>query len=101
MSNKKGDGKSSFTRAVKNEQIKKDKTVDVPDMIKKDQPKLVLRPRGWDGLVDKELFDEKWNKQVQSYKPKEQIAKSSSKLSDVFDQITDRRNKRDQSRGRE
>lgn len=105
MSNKKGDGKEIFSHAVNNEQDKnnnlsEDKTLDVPDMIKKDQPKHILRPRGWDGLVDRELFEEKWNKQVQSYKPKEQIAKSSSKLSDVFDQITDRRNTRDQDRGR-
>ncbi|VAW44566.1 hypothetical protein MNBD_GAMMA03-676 [hydrothermal vent metagenome] len=101
MSNKKGDGKSSFTRAVKNEQIEKGKTIDVPEMIKKDQPNMVLRPRGWDGLVDQEIFDEKWNKQIQKYSPNVQVPKGSSKLSDVFDQITDRRNKRDQDRGRE
>lgn len=106
MSNKKGDAKKSFDSAVNNEQDKnkqlpEGKTLDVPDMIKKDQPKLVLRPRGWDGLVDQELFDEKWNKQIQSYKPPAQTPKGSSRLNDVFAQITDRRNKRDQDRGRE
>ena len=101
MSNKKGDGKDTFLRAVNNKQIKKDKTVNVPEMIKKEQPKPVLRPKGWDGLVDQELFDQKWNKQIQTYKPPEKAVKSKQKLNDIFDQISNQKNNRDPDRGRE
>ena len=101
MSNKKGDGKDTFSRAVKNEQIKKDKTIDVPEMVKNDQPKPVLRPKGWDGLVNQELFDQKWNKQIQSYKPPEKAVKGEQNLNDIFDQISNQKNNRDPDRGRE
>ena len=101
MSNKKGDGKDTFYRAVNNKQIKKEKAVDVPEMIKKDQPKHVLRPKGMGSGVDREAFNERWNKQIQESKPATQTVKGEQKLNDIFDQISNQKNDRDPDRGRE
>ena len=101
MSNKKGDGKDTFLRAVDNKQIKKDKTVDVPEMIKEEQPKPSLHPIGWGSSVDQEAFNNRWNKQIEDSKQPTQPVKDEQKLSDVFDEIASQKNDRDPDRGRE